>query len=240
MPKVKALEEYVVEARDDHGRPAIVGRIPTPPAPSPLKALDDKKLPRKRLAERESLKERNRQKLETLFWLPAQLQSAQQAQQEAEANRQPEDERSEDITKQEKGKEEISTSSITQTPTSYVVVQRPQNGLRLLHVYIFLTSIFFLMALLPGFRSWVVEEIVVNVFIQSVSSPLLQWACQVGENLMTACPVLCSIIISLYDLFGFWVIAAAFVWLGYRFWIIGKFIGTTASTAFSSRRSRKD
>jgi hypothetical protein len=236
MPKVKAIEEYVVEARDDHGHPAIIGRSPVVPAPSPLKKLDDKKLPRKRLAERESLKQRNRQKLENLFWLPAQLQSAQQAQQEAEANRPVEVQASEEVTEAEKENEEIS-ASFTQPPTNYVLVQQPQNGLQLVHVYILLTTIFFLMALLPGFRNWVVEEIVVKVFIQSVSPPLLQGACQVGENLMIACPLLCSIIISLYNLSGFWVIAAAFFWLGYRFWIIGKFIGTTAGIAFSSRRT---
>jgi hypothetical protein len=236
MPKVKAIEEYVVEARDDHGRPAIIGRSPAVPAPSPLKKLDDKKLPRKRLAERESLKQRNRQNLESLFWLPAQLQSAQQAQQEVEANRPVEVQASEEVPEPEKEKEEIS-SSITQSPTSYVSVQQPQNGLQLLHVYILLTLILFLMALLPRFRNWVVEEIVVKIFIQSVSPPLLQWACQVGENLITACPLLCSIIISLYNLFGFWVIAAAFFWLGYRFWNIGKFIATAATVAFSSRRT---
>jgi hypothetical protein len=240
MPKVKEIQEYVVEARNDHGHPTVIARAPAV-APSPLKKFDDRRLPRKRRVERDSLKSKNQNKLEELFWLPAQRELAEQAQKEHEANLRIQAEAKASVATSDKKKDEVVTSSevqkslIPQPSTQYVIVHQ-SNESQLVYLYIFLTATFFLMALSPSFRKWVVEEIVVKLLIELISPPFLQFACRLGEHFMVNFPVCANIMISLYDLFGFWVIAAGFLWLGYNFWDMLQFTAITAWMNFIPRR----
>jgi hypothetical protein len=67
--------EYVVEERDGDGHPTIVSVCEVTP-PSQLKLLDDKKLGKKRLREREALRIQDQQELEKIFKQPKQLKAA--------------------------------------------------------------------------------------------------------------------------------------------------------------------
>ena len=67
--------EFVVDARNEHGEPSVVGIYRVPP-PSHLKLKDDKKVGKKRMKERQALKLKDQQKLQRLFTLPHQLELA--------------------------------------------------------------------------------------------------------------------------------------------------------------------
>jgi hypothetical protein len=241
MPKVKEIQEYVVEARDDHGHPAVIARAPAV-APSPLKKFDDQKLPRKRRVERDLLKSKNQSKLEELFWLPVEREMAEQSQREHEANLriQAKAQASAVAAASDEEKDEVIPPSEVQEPpisqpSSRHIIAPQSNGLQLLHLYILLTLTFFSMALFPSFRKWVVEEIVIKLFIESISPPFLHLACGFAETFMDDFPVCANIMISLYNLLGFWVIAAGFLWLGYNYWDMLRFIATTAWMNFIPR-----
>src|SRR5271169_6100651 len=75
--------EFVVDNRDDHGRPAII-RLHEVDEPSNLKKADDKKLSKRRLRERQALKLKDQQHLQKLFQLPNALEGVQQRRKETE------------------------------------------------------------------------------------------------------------------------------------------------------------
>lgn len=76
-------KEFEVEYRDEHGQPAVIGIVECVKG-TKLKIADDARIPRKRFFERQALKQKDQNHLETLFTLPARLTDSQNLRKERE------------------------------------------------------------------------------------------------------------------------------------------------------------
>lgn len=292
--------EFVVDRRDENGRPSIIGFCPIIP-PSDLKRRDDKKLSRKRRAERQTLISKNQQHLENLYNLPAELENVSQKRHDTgdalrdeleklgkerdeksakkdddsyrpsliekllaypgriteitkedekrvkiklllpralenlrKSGREPTEEAiDEELNKlvkeqeeEEKKKEVAQLSSAVEAQTSqpspqleyYVTTQ--SDSWAMVYLSFALSGVFFLMAVFPSFRSFVIREVIVNFVIGGVAPPLLRGACVFGETFTERWPLTSFLIVSLYNVFGFWVLAAGMTWAAWNLWTV--------------------
>jgi Fe2+ transport system protein B len=76
-------KEFEVEYRDEHGQPTLIGIVECVKG-TKLKIADDARIPRKRFFERQALKRKDQNHLETLFTLPARLTDSQNLRKERE------------------------------------------------------------------------------------------------------------------------------------------------------------
>jgi hypothetical protein len=208
--------EYVVDSRDEHGQPAIIGRYPLIP-PSELKVKDDKKLPKKRRTERRALNYRDQDRLHGLFVLPQAIAEAKEHREECENALKMAKQQLKPQKNKEASENVIPTSRSakvlpTQAALPRTVLSSQDTSNMTIWFYAILCAIFFAMAQFPVFRSWIVTEVVVKVGIDGVLPPLLQIVCTVGEKCMEALPLTSNVVLLLYSVFGFWPLAATFVW----------------------------
>jgi hypothetical protein len=211
--------EYVVDHRDEHGQPAVI-RCCIPEPPSDLKTADDKRLPKKRLRERQALKQKDQAMLHTLFNLPYELERAREVRIECEnalndarnSLKEREEGKAEDVSDPQPGTSAVAVSS----PPLQSVVYRPiaSSPYRLHYLYGTLCVVFFLMALFPSFREWVIREFIVKFCIDYVAPPITGYLCGLGEQFSATFPLTSHIILTLYKVFGFWGLAIGFLWFG--------------------------
>lgn len=223
--------EYVVDSRDEYGQPAIIGRYPSI-QPTELKIKDDRKIPKKRRAERQALNHRDQTRLHELFVLPQSIAEAKEHREKRENALNAEIEK---LKTREKDATKISpTSQPAEIAQAHACIALPSTILspynatnKIIWFYAILCAIFFSMAQFPDFRSWIVNEVVVKVCIEGLSPPLLQIVCAIGEKCMATIPLTSNIILSLYSVFGFWPLAVAFFWALLRIWDAITFIETS-------------
>jgi hypothetical protein len=106
----------------------------------------------------------------------------------------------------------------------FIVPSQPGSWMAI-YLSFFLSVVFFLMALFPSFRSFVIRDFIVNFLIGAVAPPLLRSACTLGEQFSERLPLISFLIVSLYNVFGFWVLAAGVTWATWNFWIVLKVTG---------------
>jgi hypothetical protein len=224
--------EYVVDGRDDHGQPSIIARYPSIP-PSELKIKDDRKLPKKRKAERRALNHRDQTRLHELFVLPVSMERAKAHREERENAlkvgkekfKTGEKDANEKVVSSSQSAEVAQPPAQITSPSTTLSSQNASNIIIWFHMI--LCAIFFAMALFPDFRSWIVNEVIVTVGIDGFLPPLLQIACAVSEKCMETLPLTSNIILSLYSVFGFWPLAAVLVWAIWQTWDITTFVETS-------------
>lgn len=100
----------------------------------------------------------------------------------------------------------------------------PPQSSTMINISLILSIIFFLMAMIPSFRSFVVREFIVNFLIGAVAPPLLQGARVVGEMFSERLPLASFLIVSLYNVFGFWVLAGGITWVAWNLWIAARVV----------------
>lgn len=101
---------------------------------------------------------------------------------------------------------------------------QPDSGIAI-YLSLLLSAVFFLMALFPSFKNFVIRDFIVNFLIGAVAPPLLRSACTLGEQFAERLPLTSFLIVSLYNVFGFWVLALGATWATWNFWIVLKVVG---------------
>jgi hypothetical protein len=108
------------------------------------------------------------------------------------------------------------------------IISPPSNSSAFVYVLLSTSVTFFLMALFPAFRSIIIKDLVCNFFIGAVAPPLLRRAFIIGEEFTNQWPLASFLIVSLYNIFGFWVLAAAVIWALYNLWVVANVVKVSA------------
>ena len=92
-----------------------------------------------------------------------------------------------------------------------------------------------LMALFPAFRLSI-QDLIINPVIEYVTSAVLREASTVGEQFTERLPFTSKIIVSLYNIFGFWVFTAGVIWFYFQLGEIARFVGISTGTLIQNRK----
>jgi hypothetical protein len=203
--------EFEVQKRNTKGQPSIIKLVTTPDLTQEQGAYlhhFNRSVGKHRLREREVLHNKYQQEWEYLHSLPERLKAVEKERKRAEeAKKRAEEEAKEKSPKDEK--ESASTGALTAL-VRYVSQPQPQapspaplDFLRncLLLSLLVATVVFFLMALFPPFRSWVLHE------VSSGSKASLSFTSRtVGSYLAEHLPLLSGIITLVCNVVGIWPI----------------------------------
>jgi hypothetical protein len=237
MEETEVEYEFEVEGRDEFGQPSIIARYER----LPVTRRPDKTLSKKKLQEIEALKAKYQRKWGELYYLPLELERAKHEKEMLERELEERNKR----TQRQEGLDEKKEAKSDDTPTLPVVVSEvipPPTSLAsappqqantkvarqsntLLYIYMASSVLFFSMALFPDFRVWFVDEVVVKFGIETLSPPLLQCSSHIGHKLMETFPLTSKLILMLHNIFGYWVLAFAVIWLGLQVRELLRFVG---------------
>jgi|SRR5579859_1000691 len=239
------FQELVVEARDEHGRAAVVAsRVSTF---SEMEMQDQEKLSPARRQERMLLTHKGQKKLHDLYLQPERLRHWQQKSQELtsavqieegrlqklEEKREAEEEdmlrKAEEARReaekaqtslQEEGKHSQRTEETAPPmpgrPVQYLVATEVPSNAKL-YIYTSFLILFILMALFPSFRQWAIEEVVMELVMETIAPRALEWLSEFGEQLLTHFPSACRALLVLNEVFGIWLLGGVLLWMVLRF-----------------------
>jgi hypothetical protein len=232
--------EFLVKKRDDHGRPSVVGSHGF--QKSELDLMDEKKLPKQRLAERRAFKQKDQMRLQQLFWLPKQHAQCKIRREEVETAVQKEVEKERERELKLKAEEAAKLPAVALASPSLLqganYRQVQQNSSVILYTGVAFAAIFFSMAVFRSFRDFVIKEFIVRLLIESLSPPLLEGAFYLGEQSQANFPLLTDIIVSFYNVLGFWPLAIGCCWLFWKFWDLVEFSSESTNFALWTVRQR--
>jgi hypothetical protein len=232
--------ELLVKKRDDHGRPSIVGSYEY--QKSELDIIDEEKLPKQRLRERQAFKLKDQMRLHQLFWLPKTHAGCKTRREEVEIAVQKE------VEIETERETKLKAEEALKSPAAALTYHNPMSEINCLHVQqtssvlfytgVVFVAIFFSMAVFRSFRDFVIKGFIVGFLIESLSPPLLEGAFYLGEQSQVHFPLLTDIMMSFYNILGFWPLAIGCCWLFWKFWGLVEFSCQSTKFALWTLRNR--